>query len=501
MAFASVGSLGSNSVKVSGHDLTLSPASNVPAGNLVVLWTAWPINYSGAVGGEGAVIPNIAIHDTAGNIWSTLTSFMWESNIAIHCCRLQNPLTTGDVITAHHRASYLDPKAISAWEFTMDDPSRVVWVRRREPVVFGVSGGVDVPALNVSYPLSDRDGLVLHGLSVPGPNTDTYTWDANYTEIDGEGTTGGSDESNIHVRGGFRITDVTSEVIDVSADVTPYRAFDQAVVMLFEAEFFPDFPTFPVLDDFNRADEDDLDFAGAWRSSGPYPANCTPGYGGGGLRVSGNRATKSVVNSFGAGAQFWATEYEGCYAEVYATMAVRGQMGLHLDADGCGQNVTLGAFGAYWWPLFGGEGVEGGPGTWADDFISHGEAGFTGYNPGGASTICIWADSADNYMLGMQRSNRQTVVGEDRVFVHSWINRGSGWFWVGGIHDLSGPYLGTFGPFLGLSVWGDPTTYLDDFGGGYGPCPTFWVNMNWRQAERHVTATRALINPSDLYVP
>ena len=483
MAFASVGSLGSASLKVAGADLTLSPDTNVPAGNLIVIWTAWEIDYSGGVGPEGSVIPNLAITDGTDNVWVTLTSYMFESNAGIHCCRLRTALTTSDTITIHSRNPSRTPKSASMWELTMD-PAKV-WVRSLEPIVAAVSGGVDLPDVSVSDPamLSRGEALILHGISVVGPNTDIYTFDPDYTAIDPAGTTGGAVDTNVHVRGGFRITGLTSDTIVQSSD-TADRAYDQVVVILGEAEVIPGFPSFPVLDDFNRADEDDLDFGGLWAPSGPFPTACTPNYGGGGLRVSGNRATRSGT-AVGGAAQFWAEEFSGCYAEVYATLAERGQLGLHLDSTGCGNDSNLGSYAAYFFPYYGGTG----PGSVADDMVDFGIGGFRG--PSGGRGIPVWVDLQDNHKLGIQRDSRF------QPFLHLYIDRGSGWEWAAALND-SVFFYGDFAPVrLALAHWGDFATFSDDFGGGYGPCPEFWVGMNFRSADRRGHNLRGLQNPSD----
>src|SRR3989304_3546894 len=38
--------------------------------------------------------------------------------------------------------------------------------------------------------LTSREYLWIHGLAGEGPQTDAYTWDADYTQVSGNGTTG-----------------------------------------------------------------------------------------------------------------------------------------------------------------------------------------------------------------------------------------------------------------------------------------------------------------------
>lgn len=75
------------------------------------------------------------------------------------------------------------------------------------------------------------DGLFLHVLGAEGANTDAYTWDADYTQFDGNGTTGAGAASNIHVRGGFRIANLATDTVDVTS-TTGDRDYAQVMAIL-----------------------------------------------------------------------------------------------------------------------------------------------------------------------------------------------------------------------------------------------------------------------------
>jgi hypothetical protein len=484
VSFTSIGSLGTANAKTSGGTLSINPSRTVPVGRLLAIWTAWDQDYTGTP--EGSVYPAVAVHDTQENVYSLLGSWMWESHVAITLCRVTAQLTTGDTITVTHRNSNHDEKAMSVWEFSMDTTK--VWARNHGPFVAGTfggpgGGGGDPTVMNV--PFNGQEVLILHGFSAMGPETDTYTWDSDYTEIDGDGTTGGSDISNIHIRGGFRIGVLANDTITVVSN-TADRAYDSLVVGIYEATYIPDFPRFSILDDFNRANEDPLDGSDSWYMGPPVePSECAPGYGGGLVALVGNQVQRSAIYAFGAAGAIWKDDAVsfGGYAEGFVKMNVAGQAIIHLDETGCGADATMGGYAVVNQPQYGG--------YIAGDAVVLGFTGNTGFFAG--NPIYSWIDMQDNWSIGIQRTTCPAN------FLHAWINRGSGWEWIAAWNETS------FGPNnipgqnrLAISVWGDALTRLDDFGGGAEPtCPEFWVGMNWREAQRHKVATRALVNPSD----
>jgi hypothetical protein len=463
MSFASVGDRGQANAKTTGADLTMNPTATVQVGNFLIICIAWEIDYTGTP--EGASWPSVAVHDSKGNLYTQLGGFSWESYVSIHIGHITTTLTTSDTITVHHRNPAHDAKAMTTWEFSYNTVYR--WARFRDPNAGGDSGTTSWAS---PITLSAQESLIIQATSSKGPSTDTFTYDPDYTPMTKSGTTGGSDESNVTITAQFRIANVASDVASESVSAT--RKVDVVIVGLFEATFVADFPRFPVLDDFNRS-EDPLD-NGTWYTE---PDPCTPAFGGGKLRAVSNQAAKSVAYPGGAGAQWWLEDFLGCYCESYVSMPIKGQAAVHMDGEGCGYNATAGGSAAHWMPVS--------AGYFPDDQITLGGQGNTGFIAG--NPLRTWLDQADNQRFGIQRDSR---TGEH--FVHLWVNRGSGWEWMSAwrinpdIEPSGNPSQGK----VGISVWGDPNTRLDDFGAGASDCPEFWAGMNWRSADRN---TRALV--------
>ena len=449
MAFANIGSLGTASSKVSGQTLSVAVSRAVPVGRLVVIWTAWEIDYGGTP--EGDRIGNIKVTDDKNNIYSTVASFMFESNCGLHVARIGTALEAGDNITCIHRNASKTPKAMSVEEFSMPLSKRWAVV---ESIVSGGQGiGSGDPVVLGIGSLEPQEYLYLHTLSSRGPDTDVYTADPDFTQINGDGTTGGADTSNVHVRGFYRIATGTGDSSDVTSD-TADRDCDQVLVALCEVQR-PTFPRFGVLDNFNRADEQPLDQATPvdpdhyW----DWDAGGGPVFGNGQLRVLNNQCTRGLLTGAGA-AQYWHESYTSCYVEAWVTMVVSGDLGVQWDASGDGSAAFFDAGQVFWLPKLG---------STADDVIYLGNAGNTG-DPAGQ--LLVWMDQVDGYKLGGCRISKAPpgVVGTTS---HAFVDRGDGWEWAGALFQSLFP---RGGGQLVLSHWGSFTTVSDNFGGGWGQC-------------------------------
>lgn len=465
MAWASIGSRGTANAKTSGADLSFSPSATVAAERILILCIAWEIDYTGTP--EGASWPSVAVHDSKGNLYTQLGGFSWESYVSIHICRVSTAILTSDTITIHHRNATHEAKAVTAWEFSMEPTKR--WARVHDPM----AGGASSPAVwDAAVASTTEEALLIVATSSRGPSTDTYTPDADYTPMDKAGTTGGGDETNVTIYAEFRIANVPAgDTCTTTRSVG--RKTDVVTAALYEAVYVYDFPRFPVLDDFNRANEDPLD-NGTWEQPN-YPTECTPGFGDGHVQLDANRVRR--VNG-GAGA-WWLEPFCGCYAETYVSVPVKGHAGVHMDGEGCGANATVGGYAGFWEPLY--------TSYIPDDQFANGIAGNTGRVTG--NPLRTWVDLQDNYRFGLQRDSR-----DGRDFIHGWINRGSGWEWANCWNERGTGRSDECR--VGLSVWGDDLTRLDDFGAGASPCPQFWVSMNWRSASRKGRVQRILTGQS-----
>jgi hypothetical protein len=494
MSWASIGSRGTAQLKTAGADLPFSPSATVAAGRFLVICHAWAQDYTRTP--EGANWPTVAIHDTKGNVYHTLGNFSFESNVGIHVCKVDSTITTGDTITLHHRNTIHEPKCLTAWEFSMTEEA---WVRYHTPWVSGRSVG-QVGADGFSMGLGQagpqyewiQEVLIIEAIATMGPPTDTYTADPDYTAMTKEGTTGGGADSNLTIFAQFRIATIPYDTVSFTRDVA--RNTDTVAVALYNSPVFEPYPRFPLLDDFNRADEWPLDLASvggvptgeAWVPgvSGAPNDDCGAGYAAGELAVESNQARR-LPAVFGAAAQWLEDLRHGCYAEVYATMRAVGQAVVHFDGSGCGHDATMGGYGLAYQPEYGGYIPDA---AWYTGFS--GNTGFVAGNP-----IRTWLDAQPDWRFGMQRdSSRIGSVGNRFHFIHFWCDRGQGWQWMAGWNDVVFGPSGGLGPPIdppsshggkwGLSAWGDILTRLDDFGGGVSACPQFWVSMNWRSAAR-----------------
>lgn len=449
MAFTSEGSLGATATKRSvGFDgnvtTSLNPSRDVDVGQIIVVWLAADETSAPSTPGTGSLYERMACHDSQGNVYSTIVagydggggnSFMMG---AIFVTRVARALDTADTITVTHRAmSGGGSSAISVEEFSCDGDLR--WALAERATHAGRA--IDPSSITLISLDSDREYLFLHYLAVEGPDSDAYTWDADYTQITGVGTTGGTDDSNAHLRGGYRIVDgLTSDTVDVTSD-TADRDWTQGLACITEIVWDPEFPAEPVLDDFNRANEDPLSQAGRWNpddSAGPSAP--TPSL----LRVDGNVARGS--GSGGGGSWWWdelqAGETDG---ETYVTIATKGGAHVTFNGSGAAENSTADGLAAMWE-------LEGGPtAIRARDLVRMGSAG----NAGGVdqTRLLAWVDCADGVKFGIQ-------VREPAE--HLWIDVGGGWEWVAAASPRPG-----FAPGgrLGLGA-SDGTVRLDDFGGG-----------------------------------
>lgn len=97
---------------------------------------------------------------------------------------------------------------------------------------FLANDGADPGAITLGS-LPSRAYLWVWALAGEGPNTDAYTFDADYTTITGAGTTGGGAASNMHVRMGYRLFTGTTDTVDVTS-TTADRDYAQALAALYE---------------------------------------------------------------------------------------------------------------------------------------------------------------------------------------------------------------------------------------------------------------------------
>ena len=282
MAFNYVADRGTANSKTADTTLALTPTGTLPVGALAVVYVA--SDPSGDITPPGSTNPRWKVTDSVGNVWVTLGMHCQnsgdEAGAGIFVCQLTTALTTSDTVTLTSKHT-MTAKAMSLVEFSIGEGKK--WCVQVAPTVSNNTAS-DPASLTHTPGASGIEYLWLHALAGEGPNTDAYTWDADYTEITGDGTTGGSADTNMHVRGGWRIASTTADTVDVTSD-TADRDYAQVLIAVREVDYDSEFPTIaPVLDDFDRANEDPLGAiwgAGVNGSGKPSLTSVRPGQRGG----------------------------------------------------------------------------------------------------------------------------------------------------------------------------------------------------------------------------
>ncbi len=433
MAIASVGTLGSNNNKAASDNVTLALGGAVPVGDLVVVWLAQDAHGPSGGSTSGDTTPRYACKDSKGNIYTQLggheDSTTTRPGFALFVTKLTVALANADVITCTYQNAVPVAKGITAWQFTCPNG----WACPDNGQVRVTTTSGDPAAVSLSG-MDSQEYLFLHILGAKGPDTDAYTWDSDYTQVGTGGTTGGTDASNCTVTGGFRISTLTGDTVDVTSD-TADRQYLQGLYALCEVTI-PTFPTTPILDDFNRADENPLD-NGTWDASACI--SLTPANG----KLVSNRAA-------GAGGSWWGTDLLAGDNEVYASQPVKptvtsGGCCLMLNASNCAQDSTRSGYGLEW--------TQANP-TPALDSIEYGQLGNSSGISGGID-LRAFAPVTAGGKIGLCKIDKTMHLFAD-------FNGGAGWQWVGAI------YWKTFSSNSGKIGLGmrDGTTRLDDFGGG-----------------------------------
>lgn len=329
----SLGSLGTANDKSGGTtQLDMAVTRTVPVGNFLVAWVGWDNVYSVFVDTEAeeAYQP----FDSQGNTWTLVAvcddkqDFFNSGGWAgIFVTQVDYELTTADTISILGATSFLGnliAKAISVEEFEISiagDPCR--WVQGPSQGGHTYAGlavynsiesrGADPDSLGVDMTVGsyqyNREWLVLHCLAAEAPDTDVFTWDPAWTEITGTGTTGAADDSNIALRGGYQVLLGHTTSVDVTNTTSSTRDNSQTMVAIGLTKV-TEFPTTPLVDDFNRADEYPMD-GGLWETVHVF---LQPGEAYGSAfgwltsnQMGGNPGGSALLEDWGPCAEAWST--------------------------------------------------------------------------------------------------------------------------------------------------------------------------------------------------
>ena len=317
-------------------EITLS--AGVPVGDWLIAWFATRCAYDISRPTDSY---NWAVaYDTKLNPWCGIaraqipdTSF---AGVMVHIfiAEVQRALVSGDKITAlvgNHQAGATWVKCLSVERFSVGADMRLAVTGNGYTGQFVGSGGGDPPAIATDFVGPDREVLYLYGLANEGPIGDSFTWDPDHTQITPAGSNTGTPTNDITVLGSYRIAEVSGNADGVDITSAVDRELAQTMICLAEVKQPVGFPITPILDDFNRADENPLD-GGRWdtvRSSYGFPSS----------QIISNQAAGggSIFNGF----------QEKCQ-EVYVTVADYASSAIHFNASGDVQLGDFQAHGAQW---------------------------------------------------------------------------------------------------------------------------------------------------------
>ncbi len=432
-------------------------ASTVPVGRWVVVWVAWDSVFD--LFNPDNAETTFALHDSVGNVYSNIGActnradfFASGAWAGLFIGQITEQLESGDTLTVHAtHAGLLIAKSMSAHEFDPGvdgDGNPMRWALTQGGHFFHEDRANDPAGMNFDLDV-EREWLELHVLGAEGPNTDAYTWDSNWTQIAGDGTTGGAADSNVHVRGGYRIATEDALAVDV-ASTTADRDYSQVVTAV--TAIPPTiFPETPVLDDMNRADEYPMD-AGLWNLT-------DTAYGSGLGEIKSNRMV-------GAGGSHFLEVWKNCQ-EVYATLAeYSGEPHIHVLTNGNAALANMTGVGfAYVLQSFGQPTV--------DDCVFFGRSGFQGSVQRGH--VIIWMDGADGIKWGFKVTKKG---GTGRFIIRAWFDRGSGWEEIAA---LMLPFFVFISGTGAIAARDNDVSAQDDFGGGMIPCGKRFIPQIYRR--------------------
>lgn len=452
MSITALGSLGTATVKATGTPVFISPSRDVPAGRFVAVWVAYDSQFDIFFPTHGENFYYCI--DNAGNIWSNVGACTDRQAFAstgaaslLFVSQLRVDLTTSHTIQIGDGYSPLAAKAVSVEEFDLGDGMR--WALNRVGWVFSAKETRTADPVSDTIDLEfSQEWLVLHCLANEGPPTDSFTWDAAWTQITAAGTTGGAADSNVTVLGGYRIATTSSETIDV-ANTTAARDNCQVMAGICAIKETT-FPTTPLLDNFNRAAETPLSGGGNWEI---------------GRTAEGSANLHLASNTVhGGGGSFWNEEWVGCQ-ETYATITNTSSFAaIHITAYGDASIADLHGVGACTEPSLGAVvlGISG-----LQSLVDHGH-------------VLAWVVTLP---AGMKFGLKRTLIraGSKTGATRLWIDIGDGWEELAAIF-ISGRMPREYYGQAAIAMR-DSGPSMDDFGGGQIPCPNPFRPQIFRRSE------------------
>lgn len=208
MAIASVGTIGTAQSKTSGTTLTITTTATAEARNLVMLAIA--LNNTGTTDADHSEIASIS--DSGSNAWTKVREYTngqgaeaAGATVSLYYSILGAQISSGGTITVTFANSII-AKAASAWDFTVTTGIRID-AGTEEAVDAGTPGALALSGL------ANAEHLFFRAWASEG-STSTVTPTGGYTAISQDQTSGGGAETNMAIRGEFRVVTATGQTSD-----------------------------------------------------------------------------------------------------------------------------------------------------------------------------------------------------------------------------------------------------------------------------------------------
>lgn len=202
MAWAFVANRGISTNKAAIDPLVITPLATISAGSILVVFAAFDSSLNGA----SDIGP---VTDSKGNTYSlVLEAFPQGSEtlaqIAIYASKLTAELTTADTVSIQNNSlrSALCG-GLSQFSVAAGKTFSVAGTNTAD-------GNGTTPSATISG-LSSIERLWFGLVGVEGPNTDSFTQDADYANATVTGTSGAGAASNMSLRTGTRIATLTGD--------------------------------------------------------------------------------------------------------------------------------------------------------------------------------------------------------------------------------------------------------------------------------------------------
>lgn len=222
--------------KVAGASVTgsIEAGVTIEAGNVLIVAAATDNATT-----TDTLSTDLSVSDTQSNAYTRACEYTngngsAEAGVttAIFYSKLTTQLSNAasDTITLSSTSSTIHAKTFVAAEFTITAGTTVSVAGSCATMP---DDGVDPSAVTISG-LTSAEYLWVHNLGAEGPNSDAYTYDADYSAIGSDtiqGSSGGSQSSNAHTRGRYRIFTGTTDTVDHTSTTTD-RDYAQVYVAL-----------------------------------------------------------------------------------------------------------------------------------------------------------------------------------------------------------------------------------------------------------------------------